>query len=189
MIPIPASDAPIALDSLAHKIRSSSNFRFEWSWFRRSFGRGGSAETARRVLAELVADQECNRFLRDTFDAMYASGFEISPIHEHCRLEHRDKEFENILACAAADRLGAYSQHLFDASEDERRTVGDLFRALGPFQAFELLPGQSPGCQTCSEYNHHLFTNWFYGVAWDWCFVVLWEGSELTWVGLLTDTD
>jgi hypothetical protein len=189
VIPVPTSDAPLLLESLASKIRKSSNFRFEWCWFRYNHGSGVLTEDARHVLSELSSDPACHQFLRDTFDAMYDPSFEIGPIHEHCLVERRDHEFESVLARAAADRLGAYSREFSDVSQGECHNVGEMFRVLGPFAAFELLPGRSSDCQGCSEYNNHLFTNWFFGVAWDWCFVVLWEGSALAWVGLLTDTD
>ena len=30
---------------------------------------------------------------------------------------------------------------------------------------------------------------WFYGVAWDWCFCLMPHGKPIAWVGCLTDTD
>ena len=189
LIPVAPSEAPLSLEELARRIRKSSNFRFEWRWFRRTGASGVSAEAARQVLDDLVADPESHRFLRESFDPMYDSSFEIRPIHEHCLVEPRSEEFVDILARAAADRLGAYSRHLAEASRWQRRRVHALFGKLGEYAAFELLPGSAAGCDTCASTGSHLFTNWFYDVVWDWCFVVLWEGSDLAWVGLLTDTD
>ncbi|REK07882.1 MAG: hypothetical protein DWQ37_20985 [Planctomycetota bacterium] len=120
---------------------------------------------------------------------MYHSEFSIEPIHEHCSFEECNVEFANVLARAAADRLGAYSPSLSEASPRERARIGDAFGAIGPYVAFQLLPGRVQDCEICASYCSYLFTNWFYGVAWDWCFVLLWRDSDLAWVGMLTDTD
>jgi hypothetical protein len=52
-----------------------------------------------------------------------------------------------------------------------------------------LLPGNSPDCLACRNHNNHLFSTWFYGVAWDWCLFAIWPHCDLFWVGCLTDTD
>ncbi|MCH9648637.1 MAG: hypothetical protein K0U98_10385 [Deltaproteobacteria bacterium] len=199
MILTAVNTEPLSLDRLAAKIRKSSNFRFVWQWYHREAGASPTAPPsatpaptateARRVLSAAIADPGCRKVLRSTFDSMYDSVFSIESLHEHCRLERRDEEFQNTMAKAAADRLGAYSRKRSDASPKERRRIDALFGSVGEYHAFEFLPGSIPGCEVCSERENYLFTNWFFGVAWDWCFVVLWKDSDLAWVGFLTDTD
>jgi hypothetical protein len=120
---------------------------------------------------------------------MYAEEFEIGPIHEHCVVACAKGDFEGILAQAAADRLGAYSRHMSVATVKECAEISRLFGALGSYTPYELQPGNTTGCEKCTDHNNHLFSTWFFGVAWDWCFVVIWEDSDLAWVGCLTDTD
>jgi hypothetical protein len=184
-------DPPFRLDGLAARIRASSNFRFEWRFFERDAAEAWTADaaTARRVLDELVAASDRHRFLRDTFDPMYEAAFEIEPLHVHTRLVRARGTFEDTLARAAADRLGAYSLDSAAASPRELEEIRRLFTNPGDYVPFEFEAAPEDDCARCSEHNGHLFTNWFFGVAWDWCFVVLWPGSTLAWVGCLTDTD
>jgi hypothetical protein len=100
-----------------------------------------------------------------------------------------DGAFEQILARAAADQLGAYSRILSEATPAQVAEIQALFGSLGPYRAFELNPGSVSGCPTCRHHNNHLFTSWFYGVAWDWLFCVRWTNSPVTWIGCLSDTD
>jgi hypothetical protein len=73
------------------------------------------------------------------------------------------------------DRAGAYSPSHHEASIAERRTVEELFGALGEYEVAKLALHEAPGCPTCG-WNAHLFSSWFFGVAWDWCYVVLCGG-------------
>ena len=41
----------------------------------------------------------------------------------------------------------------------------------------------------CRKHNGHLFSDWFYGVAWDWCYCVIWEARGLVGLLCMTDTD
>jgi hypothetical protein len=179
-----------ALDSLAARVRSSSNFQFNWQWYRRSPRRPPSVAEARRILALVASTPELQGFLRDSHDYKYAPVFEIEPLHEHVPMEPAD-EFEMTLARGAADLLGAYSGSQDNASPAQVEEVRKIFSTHGSYQAFQLVFGSVPGsaCPTCADWNGHIFTNWFNGVAWDWCFCVLWEQTDLVWVGCLTDTD
>lgn len=189
MLTLLDSEPPIDLEPLARGVRQSSNFRFAWQWFHTPLAQGSSAIAARSVLDEMIADPACHQFLRDSFVALYDPLFEIQPLHAHCLLTPANEDFEETLARAAAGRLGAYSAELFPASSPERQQVRHLFETPGRYASFELQPGHAAGCQQCQAHNGHLFSSWFYGVAWDWCYVLLWPQAGLAWVGCLTDTD
>jgi hypothetical protein len=95
----------------------------------------------------------------------------------------------NVLAQAANDHLGAYSSDLRQSTPGEMRVIDELFSSVGPYCAFSIVPGSVPTCPVCREYDHRNFSSWFYGVAWDYCYLVTWPKSELIWMGCLTDTD
>jgi hypothetical protein len=192
ILAITPTDAPPADEiwELQQRIERSSNFRFAWQFFRLEQGRVASPGHARRVLETVITSPHCHRFLRSTFDPMYDADFTISPLHEHATIADAEGEFPNTLAAAAEDRLGAYSHHLRDATPKEAARVRRIFSAAGSYRAFQLLPGSNTACQLCRQHhNNHLFSSWFYGVAWDWCFVLGWPEAGLAWVGCLTDTD
>lgn len=139
----------------------------------------------------MIASPDLHRFLREAEEAMYGDGesFEIEPLHDHCRVVAARDDFENILASAAGDHLGAYSRELRSAHSDEKQKIGDLFESVDHYCPYQLLPGNIPGCSECRERNNHLFTTWFYGVAWDWCLFATWPTRALFWIGCLTDAD
>ncbi len=139
------------------------------------------------MLEAVIADQGLHAFLRDSFNPLYDDSFDITPLHEHAKVVDAAGEFEDLLARAAGNHLGAYSRDLRSATAAETDEIRQLFSQPGPCHAFELQPGNVPGCTKCT-YSHQ-FTNWFYGVAWDWCIMATWPTSELLWVGCLTDTD
>jgi hypothetical protein len=179
-----------SIDALGRRIQASSNFRFAWQFFYLSGFDPRLPVTALSVLQAVISEKPHHQFLRETFDPMYDSSFEIGSIHEHCEMIAADGEFENVLASAANDHLGAYSRWLRDSTPEEAAAVRVIFEQLGPYCAFQLTPGQHPGCEFCRRHhNSHVFSNWFYGVAWDWCFVLTWPESHKAWVGCLTDTD
>jgi hypothetical protein len=120
---------------------------------------------------------------------MYECDFRIEPVHEHCRIVSATGEFEDILARAANDHLGAYSKELIAANTQECEEIKGTFTAPGVYFPYQLLPGEVPGCAICGDYDNHLFCNWFYAVAWDWCFFLTWPDHNLLWMGCLTDTD
>ena len=184
-------DDPVPLDDLARSIRASSNFRFDWQFYRFDGMDAASAADARRALEIVIANPALHRFLRESHDLLYDHAFSIEPLHEHCRVEPAgDAEFAGLLARAAGDHLGAYSKELRGATAAETREVRELFeRVGGPYSAYHLLPGEVAGCATCRDYNSHLFTTWFYGVAWDYCLLAAWPRAQLLWLGCLTDTD
>jgi len=61
--------------------------------------------------------------------------------------------------------------------------------SLGVYDAYELIAGNVPGCPICKDASNHVFTNWFYGIVWDWCMFVVWPKKQILWMGCLTDTD
>jgi hypothetical protein len=180
---------PVSLDDLAARIRNSSNFRFNWQWYALDHEVMPSPAAARMILKHVIEVPECHQFLRGTFDDMYEREFKVEPIHEHCRIQPADGRLPDVLAAAAGDHLGAYSRELRSATVSERSEADRAFQCMGDYRAFELLPGEVPGCKQCQDYWNHLFTNWFYSVAWDWCFCAIWSNRPLAWVGCLTDTD
>jgi hypothetical protein len=182
-------DSPFSLDTLAVQIRKSSNFRFDWQFFRLTGIDSRSPSGVRQALDSIIATDDLHQFLRESFEATYNDEFEIGPLHEHCRIAAASDEFDGILAAAAGDHLGAYSRELRPATADEKREVRELFGRVGNFCAYQLLPGDISGCPACREHGSHLFTTWFYGVAWDWCLLASWPDRELFWMGCLTDTD
>jgi len=117
-------------------------------------------------LARVVEAPDCHAFLRESFEVGPGESFTIESVHEHSNLAIADGSFEQTLARAAADRLGAYSRDLSDATVSQVGAGRDLFGAPGSYSAFVLTPGTVAGCPVCADYNGHLFTSWFYGVAW-----------------------
>ncbi len=189
MIPILEGAAPVSLEGLAARIRRSSNFRFNWQWFTLDAVPVVSPSEARRILGNVVSEPACHRFLQESFKDLYDPAFKIEPIHEHCRMVDVTCDFAGVLARAATDRLGAYSRELIDAPPSEVEAVRRTFGPVFPYSVFSLEPGSAAGCLACKSHNNQLFTSWFYGVAWDWCFCLLPHGTTTGWVGCLTDTD
>jgi hypothetical protein len=189
MVCLATCDSPCLLNDLVARIRKSSNFRFSWQFYQCSGIDPQSPANIRRALETIIATPELHEFLQESFEPMYAEAFEVEPLHEHCRVDAVGGEFENILARAAGDHLGAYSQQLRDATAAEKQEIKELFGCIGEYSAYELLPGNLPGCPACRNNNNHLFSSWFFGVAWDWCLFVVWPRRNLFWVGCLTDTD
>jgi hypothetical protein len=176
----------ICLDDLAARIRASSNFRFAWQFFQ-SHGMDLESPTElRRAFDAILASPSLHEFLRNSFVPMYHEAFTISPLHEHCRVGLTE-EFENILARAANDHLGAYSRDLRDATFAEKAEINELFSRLDRYRPFQLLPGNVPGCMACTY--SHIFSTWFYSVAWDWCLMAAWPSWGVLWMACLTDTD
>lgn len=184
-----AAEIPFDLEPLASRIRASSNFCFDWQWYRRAPRRPPSGEEAMRLVAAVCRDGELHGFLHRSRDPDDEASFEIELPHSHSRFLPADGGLEQVLARAAADRLGAYSSSLAEARPAEVEEIRMLFSAAGRYRPFELRPGAIPGCEGCREWGSQLFSSWFYGVAWDWCFCVFWEGTDLVWLGCLTDTD
>lgn len=189
MNPISDGAALISLEALAAQIRGSSNFRFSWQWFSLGAPMAPSPRAARSIFDKVISQPECHRFLRDSLEDSAQQTFEIAPLHQHCIVEDTTSSFAGTLARAATDRLGAYSRTLVEASPAEVEAVRRTFAPAFPYSAFELQPGNRRDCAGCAGHNNHLFTSWFYGVAWDWCFCLLPHDKALAWVGCLTDTD
>jgi hypothetical protein len=181
-------DSPFSLQDLASKICASSNFRFDWQFYQFDEIDPRSPVSIRDALDSIITVPDLHRFLRDSFDAMYDSVFEIKPVHDHCRIAAASGELEDVLARAAGNHLGAYSRDLRSASLHEKGKIEELFGQIGGYIAYQLLPGSESGCSECRDYNH-LFTNWFYRVAWDWCLFAVWPKRKVLWMGCLTDTD
>jgi hypothetical protein len=189
MTPILDEVAPVSWEGLAARIRRSSHLRFNWQWFSLDAVPAASPAGARGILDRVVSDPACHRFLEASFTARYEPAFKIEPVHDHCRAVDVTRELEGILARAATDRLGAYSRELVDAPAPEVMEIRAMLRPVFPYNAFSLEPGNVARCSACKSHNNHLFTSWFYGVAWDWCFCLLPQGRPIAWVGCLTDTD
>ncbi len=176
-------DDVFSLETLADEIRRSSNFKFVWQFFRYE-GKGPvSAADVRAALAAITARRELHCFLTE------GNNCTVELLHEHCSVEDAAGEFENVLAAAAGDHLGAYSREDRDATEEEKERIVQLFRQAGPYLSFSWTFGDEPGCEVCQEYGGVLFTDWFYGVAWDWMLLAVWPEAQLLWMGCLTDVD
>jgi hypothetical protein len=178
-----------SLNDLAARIRRSSNFRFAWQFFRSDGIAPQSPEDVRSALDSIIAIPDLHQFLRESFQPMHDDAFQIESLHEHCQVVPAADEFEGILASAAGDHLGAYSRELHPANATEIQEIRDLFVSPGSYRAYRMVPGEVGDCPTCRAYNNQLFTNWFYGVAWDWCLFTSWTSRDLFWMGCLTDTD
>jgi hypothetical protein len=189
MVYLATCESPLSLDDLAARIRKSSNFRFSWQFYQCNGVDPQSPTDIRQALEAIIDTPDLHKFLQESFEPMYAEAFEVESLHEHCRVDAAASEFENILARAAGDHLGAYSQQLRDATLTEQQLIKEVFGCMGEYRAYELLPGNIPGCPACRNHNNHLFSSWFLGVAWDWCLFALWPRCNLFWVGCLTDTD
>jgi hypothetical protein len=161
-----------ALDDFAARVRASSNFRFAWQFFA-SHRPVRSADDARAVLDAVVAEPANHAFLGHA-----------APLSKSSIIVEDAGEVMSVLARAAANRLGAYSASLAPTPQAEVDDVTRLFAQLGTPHAFELRPDPQS-----RDHSPHLFSDWFYGVAWDWCFVMSWPSSRHVWVGCLTDTD
>jgi hypothetical protein len=189
MAPISDETAGVSLEEVAGRIWRSSNFRFSWQWFARDAQIEPSAIEAHRVLAEIVNSPPHHEFLRESFSDLYERNFRIEQPHEHSQFIEGTKDLEATLARACGNRLGAYSPMYTEPDLAYDEMVQRAFSSVSPFVAFQLQPGSVAGCPTCSEHGSHLFTNWFYGVAWDWCFCLFPRDRPFVWVGCLTDTD
>lgn len=177
----------ICLDDLAARIRGSSNFQFAWRFFETRGLDLESAQDIRQALDRIIASPPLHEFLRSSFPPIYHGSFSIEPLHEHCRVVITE-DFENVLARASNNNLGAYSPILRDAEISEKAEINKLFSTLDRYRPFQLLPGKVPGCVDCRP-NSHIFSTWFYSVVWDWCFLVSWPSWGILWVACLTDTD
>lgn len=187
-------DAPLSLHHLAMRICEVSNFRFAWQWYRCDSRVLTTAANVRRVLSTILTVPEYHRFLQESFeewlhDQVEIDQFEIVSLHKHCELVSAEGEFENVLGRIANNHEGAYSSLTERATSAEIDQIRGLFGSLGDYLAFDLVPGSEPSCPNCKDRNNHLFTNWFYGVAWDWCFLLTWPADGRVWLDCLTDTD
>jgi hypothetical protein len=151
MVSLATCDAPFSLDDLASRIRKSSNFRVCWQFYQCSGIDPQSPANIRQALEAIIATPDLHKFLKESFEPMYAETFEVEPLHEHCCVEAVTGEFENTLARAASDHLGAYSRNLRDATVAETQEIKDLFGSIGQYRAYELLPGLG------GHHNNHLF--------------------------------
>jgi hypothetical protein len=188
MIPVAGDGVSLDFEQIAARIRRSSNFRVAWQLFEWDRPCKATARTARQVLETIVLVPELQAFLASS-EPPLAKPPNVQRIHAHCVFKTAFGTFERSLARAASDRLGAYSRILADAPAEEIKGVEKLFLGLGPYVPFELLPGDVEGCAECRRHNGHLFSDWFYGVAWDWCYCVIWEDRSLVGLLCMTDTD
>jgi hypothetical protein len=185
MVPLARVEFP-AFELFASRIRGSSNFRVAWQMFQCDGPCKATPRTARQILETICLVPELHLFLAPEVQDQPPSALHL---HEHCFLEPAAGSFENILARAVADRLGAYSHSLAEATRNEMNAVRDLFNGPGSYVSFELLPGEVAECATCQAHNGHLFSDWFYAVAWDWCHCIIWETRKLALLWCMSDTD
>ncbi|MHB0959629.1 MAG: hypothetical protein ACYC0X_29450 [Pirellulaceae bacterium] len=181
-----AVDDALDLRELAGRIRGSSNFRFAWRFFSVDGCDLRRADCIWRVLSLIVEAPALHSFLRDTVDDIYPRTFTIDQLHEHCAIESSLDDFLDTIARAANDHLGAYSRALRPSTFEERQAVAALFGSIGDFVAFGIGPGADAECNVCQQYNHQLFSSWFFGVAWDFTFFVTWPKLGLLWMGFGT---
>ena len=189
MTPFADHDGPLDFRGLAAKIRSSSNFRVASQVFQWEGPCPATPRTAKQALDTIVLVPELQTFLTESLDPHDTSPLQIEPLHAECIFERASGSFERTLARAAADRLGAYSRILAEAIPADVESVQNVFRALGPYVPFEFLLGQPERCVQCRHEPREYFSSWFYGVAWDYCYCVIWESRRLVWMGCMTDTD
>lgn len=179
------AQAPAAFEELALRACGFSNMQFAWQMYRCDPALPASPAAAREIVDTVARNPELHSFL---LLAAREPRLTVEPLHEHAHFVEAKEEMERTLARAATNRLGAYSP-MGDATPEAIAEVRRSFESLGSHGAFELRPGTERACTTCQTYNGHLFSDWFEGVAWDWCFCVIWESQGLAWIGCLTDTD
>ena len=177
------------LSDAASQIRSSSNFRLAWQFHLVDVVRSIDSTTCRRLLDAIVEDSKLHEFLQCSIDDIYPREFEIEPLHSHCEIHECTDDFVDTFARAIFDHLGAYSKDLRQSTVDECDYVRRLFLQLGHFETFSIYPGTHAECLECQQYNHQLFTNWFFDVAWDFTYFVAWPDHNIVCVICLSDTD
>jgi hypothetical protein len=188
MTPVADDGIDVHFEQLAARIRRSSNFRVAWQLFEWDGPCKASPRTARQVIETIALVPEYQTFLANS-EPPFTKPLNIQPIHAHSVFKAAGGTFERTLARAAADRLGAHSRIRADALPEQIRDVENRFQRPGPYVPFELLPGEVNGCLACRGHNAHLFSDWFFGVAWDWCYCVIWEARRLVGILCMTDTD
>jgi hypothetical protein len=186
---IRAIDDPIDFTQVASKIRSSSNFRIAWQFFMLDEINAIRPTACRAFLEAIVSVPEWHAFLRDSFDDAYSPEFEIYPMHGHCEIRECTEDFVDTFAQAAFDLLGAYSRVHRRSTVEEREYIETLLSPLGRFEAYSIFAGTEENCHVCRQYDHWLFTNWFYDVAWDFAYFIVWPDRKIVCVCCLTDTD
>lgn len=179
----------IDMSDAASKLRASSNFRFAWQFHQIDGVEIIDADVCRALLHAVVADPTLHEFLRSSIDVIYPREFEIWPLHYHCQIRECTDEFVDTFARGVFDHLGAYSRDLRESNTNERGFVRKTFSLLGDFVAYSIFPGNDPDCDDCKQYNHQLYSNWFFDVAWDFTYFVVWPDSKIVWVGCFSDTD
>ena len=180
---------PFDLSKVADAIRRSSNFRFAWRFFSLYTNQLRSYATVATSLDAIIHQPELHSFLADSMDDIYPRKFEISPLHSHASIVNDNGYFLDTMTRASLDRLGAYSRNLSLSTSEERAPIHKLFSSIGPYVAFHTQPGNKPDCDICRSHNNHLFSNWFFDVAWDYTLLLTWPSASVLWMGCLTDTD
>lgn len=182
-------DDPFDLAPLAASIRRSSNFRFAWQFLAVHADDLQSVGTVAAVLDAMIRTPALHSFLIETMDDIYPRKFEIEPLHCHASIVADKSCFLDTITRASLDRLGAYSRELDASTAGEREPIHKLFSSAGRYFAYTIRPGARPDCDVCQHHNSHLFSNWFFDVAWDYTFMLTWPLASLFWIGCLTDTD
>lgn len=180
---------PIDLTDAASRIRASSNFRLAWQFHVLDDVDLIDSSACRSLLDAIVTSADLHEFLRCSIDDIYPRDFEIERLHDHCEIHECTDEFVDTFARAIFDHLGAYSRDLRHSTVIESGYVQRLLLPLGDFVAYSLSPGTRADCPECQRYNHQLFTNWFFDVAWDFTYFVVWPDRKTVCVYCLSDTD
>lgn len=118
------------LSDVAGQIRGSSNFRFNWQFFRMYGFDPRSPIGICHALESIIAEPELHQFLHDSFQNFDDESFSIDPLHVHCLIAD-SSQFEAVLAAAANDRLGAYSRERRQPTAKEAADLAARFVRSG----------------------------------------------------------
>ncbi|PHR88853.1 MAG: hypothetical protein COA78_36165 [Blastopirellula sp.] len=142
-----------------------------------------------RIIEGLRNAPQHHSFLADQDPQSEGEQYTFDPIHRHARWVANNEEVLDILARGRLNKLGAYSTSHQEPSRQEKDRIDALLSAKGPYKSYSLWQGDDPTCAVCSQYNNHLFSNFFYEVAWDWCIQIVWADVQECCIIFLTDTD
>lgn len=155
------------------KIEGHSNFCVASQWFGSARDLSGNEVEAQELFDYVVKNENGHRFLLQQEGLI-----EIEPSSPTFVLDNQN--FIETLTKIAFGKEGAYRTEE-PMLYSEREQIGVLFGL--DFVAFELRPKDG------EHHNAHLFSSWFYGTAWDWCFIVIWPTTHRIWMLCLSDTD
>ncbi len=174
---------PIDMSDAASKIRASSNFRFAWQFHQIDGVETVDANACRALLNAVVADPTLHEFLRSSIDDIYPREFEICPLHDHCQFANAPMILSIPLLAVCLTTWARIHATFENRTPTNAALCERHFRLLGDFAAYSIFPGNDPDCDECKQYNHQVYSNWFFDVAWDYTYFVVWPDSKIVWVG------